>query len=63
MPPHPRNTLNELSGEEWLYFTKAVVQTDFVKYSHSSPVSSLSVLRGCGSARAGGSARSSCVIR
>ncbi|MBI2780572.1 MAG: hypothetical protein HYX55_02090 [Chloroflexi bacterium] len=24
MAPHPRNTLNELSGEEWLYFTKSV---------------------------------------
>jgi DNA modification methylase len=23
-PPHPGNTLNELSGEEWLYFTKSV---------------------------------------
>ena len=23
-PPHPANTLNELSGEEWLYFTKSV---------------------------------------
>ena len=22
--PHPRNTLNELSGEAWLYFTKSV---------------------------------------
>src|SRR5215212_309686 len=31
----------------------AVVQTDFVKYSHSSPVSSFSVLRGCGSPRDG----------
>jgi DNA modification methylase len=26
---HPRNTLNELSGEEWLYFTKSVWQTAY----------------------------------
>ncbi|HKZ59639.1 MAG TPA: DNA methyltransferase [Candidatus Thermoplasmatota archaeon] len=25
----PRNTLNELSGEQWLYFTKSVLQTSF----------------------------------
>jgi DNA modification methylase len=28
-PPHPRNTLNELSGEEWLYFTKSVWTTAY----------------------------------
>jgi DNA modification methylase len=28
-PPHPANTLNELSGEEWLYFTKSVWQTAY----------------------------------
>src|SRR5206468_3152737 len=28
-PPDPRNTLNELSGEQWLYFTKSVLQTSF----------------------------------
>ena len=27
--PDPRNTLNELLGEEWLYFTKSVLQTSF----------------------------------
>jgi DNA modification methylase len=27
--PHPANTLNELSGEEWLYFTKSVWQTAY----------------------------------
>jgi DNA modification methylase len=27
--PHPKNTLNELSGEEWLYFTKSVLQTSY----------------------------------
>jgi DNA modification methylase len=26
---HPRNTLNDLSGEEWLYFTKSVITTAF----------------------------------
>lgn len=25
----PRNTLNELSGEQWLYFTKSVLQTSY----------------------------------
>jgi DNA modification methylase len=25
----PRNTLNDMSGEEWLYFTKSVLQTSF----------------------------------
>jgi DNA modification methylase len=28
-PPHPRNQLNELSGEEWLYFTKSVWSTAY----------------------------------
>ena len=28
-PRHPDNTLNELSGEEWLYFTKSVITTAF----------------------------------
>ncbi len=28
-PPHPANTLNELSGEEWLYFTKSVLATAY----------------------------------
>jgi DNA modification methylase len=28
-PPHPANTLNELSGEEWLYFTKSVLTTAY----------------------------------
>ncbi len=27
--PHPGNTLNELSGEEWLYFTKSVWSTAY----------------------------------
>jgi DNA modification methylase len=27
--PHPRNTLNELSGESWLYFTKSVWTTAY----------------------------------
>src|SRR5688500_4749744 len=27
--PHPRNMLNELSGEEWLYFTKSVWTTAY----------------------------------
>jgi DNA modification methylase len=29
VPVHPRNTLNELSGEEWLYFTKSVWTTAY----------------------------------
>src|SRR5215475_11620667 len=29
MAVHPRNTLNELSGEEWLYFTKSVWSTAY----------------------------------
>jgi len=28
-PPHPGNTLNELTGEEWLYFTKSVWTTAY----------------------------------
>ncbi len=28
-PPHPSNELNELSGEEWLYFTKSVWTTAY----------------------------------
>jgi len=28
-PPHPGNQLNELSGEEWLYFTKSVWTTAY----------------------------------
>src|SRR6267143_3593943 len=28
-PPDPRNTLNELGGDRWLYFTKSVLQTSF----------------------------------
>jgi DNA modification methylase len=28
-PPHPDNTLNELSGEAWLYFTKSVWTTAY----------------------------------
>ena len=28
-PPHPSNDLNELSGEEWLYFTKSVWTTAY----------------------------------
>jgi DNA modification methylase len=28
-PPHPKNDLNELSGEEWLYFTKSVWTTSY----------------------------------
>jgi DNA modification methylase len=27
--PHPANTLNELSGESWLYFTKSVLTTAY----------------------------------
>ena len=27
--PHPRNALNDLSGEEWLYFTKSVITTTY----------------------------------
>lgn len=28
-PPHPANELNELPGEEWLYFTKSVLTTAY----------------------------------
>ncbi len=28
-PPHPANALNELPGEEWLYFTKSVLTTAY----------------------------------
>jgi DNA modification methylase len=28
-PPHPSNTLNELPGEEWLYFTKSLLTTAY----------------------------------
>jgi len=28
-PPHPANELNELTGEEWLYFTKSVLTTAY----------------------------------
>jgi DNA modification methylase len=28
-PPHPANTLNELPGEEWLYFTKSLMTTAY----------------------------------
>ena len=28
-PPHPANTLNELTGEEWLYFTKSLMTTAY----------------------------------
>lgn len=28
-PVHPRNTLNALSGNEWLYFTKTVLRTSY----------------------------------
>src|SRR6478609_11355729 len=27
--PHPANELNELTGEEWLYFTKSVLTTAY----------------------------------
>src|SRR5690242_19472629 len=29
VPVHPRNTLNELTGEEWRYFTKSVLTTAY----------------------------------
>src|SRR5512144_345152 len=29
MATHPRNTLNELPGEEWLYFTKSLWTTAY----------------------------------
>ncbi len=28
-PPHPANSLNELPGEEWLYFTKSLLTTAY----------------------------------
>lgn len=28
-PPHPANDLNDLSGEQWLYFTKSVLTTAY----------------------------------
>ncbi|MGI5835991.1 MAG: DNA methyltransferase [Chloroflexota bacterium] len=32
---HPKNALNDLSGEEWLYFTKSVITTTFPsEYGH-----------------------------
>jgi len=34
-PVHPRNRLNEMSGERWLYFTKSVLPTAYPSiYSH-----------------------------
>ncbi len=34
-PPHPKNSLNDLSGEEWLYFTKSVITTAYPsEYGH-----------------------------
>jgi len=33
--PHPQNTLNELTGAEWLYFTKTLLTTSYTrKYAH-----------------------------
>ena len=29
MPVHPNNTLNELGGDEWLYFTKSLLTTAY----------------------------------
>lgn len=29
MPVHPRNSLNDLTGEEWLYFTKSHLSTHY----------------------------------
>ncbi len=32
---HPKNTLNELSGDKWIYFTKTLLTTNFSsKYEH-----------------------------
>ena len=28
-PKHPRNTLNELDGEHWLYFTRSILKTSY----------------------------------
>ncbi len=34
--PHPKNRLNDLSGEEWLYFTKSVITTTYPsEHGHS----------------------------
>lgn len=34
--PHPKNGLNDLSGEEWLYFTKSVITTTYPsEHGHS----------------------------
>ncbi len=36
MPKHPKNSLNDLSGEEWLYFTKSVITTAYPsEYGHN----------------------------
>lgn len=33
--PHPKNALNELGGDEWLYFTKTLLTTSYSrKYAH-----------------------------
>src|SRR5712692_207568 len=33
--PHPRNTLNDMSGDRFLYFTKSVLSTSYPSvYSH-----------------------------
>lgn len=33
--PHPRNTLNELDGERWLFFTRSVLRTSYPReYGH-----------------------------
>src|SRR5579884_1500091 len=33
--PHPKNTLNDMSGERFLYFTKSVLNTSYPSvYSH-----------------------------
>jgi DNA modification methylase len=33
--PHPKNTLNDMSGERFLYFTKSVLSTSYPSvYSH-----------------------------
>ena len=35
MARHPKNALNDLSGEEWLYFTKSVITTTYPsEYGH-----------------------------
>ncbi len=36
MARHPKNSLNDLSGEEWLYFTKSVITTTYPsEYGHA----------------------------